>query len=168
MNDTRPLPWSDTCFVCGEANPVGLKLRFTAAGDGRVVVDPLRFDPAFEGYPGHVHGGVVTAALDESAGWACTVRSGSLYVTGEIRVRFRDAVPGGVPLRLVAECLQVRRRLAKGRSWIEDREGRVLAEAEGLFLPVPEEEQRRVVPELKMPGRPAREEDLVLPDPTEC
>jgi uncharacterized protein (TIGR00369 family) len=160
MRRRRFLPWSDTCFVCGEKNPLGLKLRFELEEDGRVVIDPLVFDTAFEGYPEHVHGGVVTAALDESAGWACTVRTGSLYFTAELTVRFRRAVPGGVPLRLEAECLEVRRRLARGHSRILDAEGRVLAEAEGRFLPVPEEEQRLIVPELKMPGRPATEDDL--------
>lgn len=160
MSPRRLLPWSDTCFVCGEKNPLGLKLHFELEEDGRVVIDPLVFDPTFEGYPEHVHGGVVTAALDESAGWACTVQTGSLYFTAELTVRFRRAVPGGVPLHLEAECLEARRRLARGRSRILDAEGRVLAEAEGRFLPVPPEEQRRVVPQLKMPGRPAREEDL--------
>ncbi len=156
----KALPWSESCFVCGDENPVGLGLRFEVDADGRVVIDPLLFDPRFEGYPGHVHGGVISAALDESAGWACTVRSGSLYFTAELTVRFRRAVPGGVPLVLRAECLEVRRRLARGRSKIVEPGGEVLAEAEGRFFPVPAQEAERVIPELKMPGRQATPGDL--------
>ncbi len=156
----KPLPWSESCFVCGDGNPVGLGLRFEVDSDGCVVIDPLVIDPRFEGYPGHVHGGVISAALDESAGWACTVRSGSLYFTAELTVRFRRPVPGGRPLLLRAECVEVRRRLARGRSRIVEPGGEILAEAEGRFFPVPAQEAERVIPELKMPGRSATLGDL--------
>ncbi len=160
MSERRFLPWSDGCFVCGEKNPAGLGLRFEVDGEGTVVVDPLVIPPVFEGYPGHVHGGVITAVLDESAGWACTVASGRLLFTVEITVRFRKPVPGGTPLVLEARCLESGRRISRGRSEIRDRDGTVLAEAEGRFVRVPESEQRATVPELKMPGRRATPEDL--------
>lgn len=156
--ESTVLPWSETCFVCGDANPSGLDLRFYVEGDEVVLTTEL--DPTLEGYPGHVHGGIITALLDEGAGWACTAATGRLYVTAELTVRFRAPVPGGRSVTLRASLEEDRKRLAVGRSRLEDGEGRVLAEAEGRFIAVPADDQAWIVPHLKMPGRPARQGDL--------
>ena len=37
----RPLPWSDTCFVCGESNPNGLQAKFTVDDEGRVRLETV-------------------------------------------------------------------------------------------------------------------------------
>ncbi len=160
MTARTVLPWSDGCFVCGSENPRGLGLRFEVEPDGTVVIDPLVIDAAFEGYPGHVHGGVVTAVLDEAAGWACTMASGHLLFTVEFTVRFRRPVPGDTPLRLEASCLESRRRISTGRAVILGGEGKVLAEGAGRFVRVPEADERATIPELRMPGRAAEPEDL--------
>ena len=51
------------CAVCSGSNNSGLQLEFTVCGPGRVLA---RFDclDAHEGYPGIVHGGVITSAID--------------------------------------------------------------------------------------------------------
>lgn len=154
----RLLPWSDSCFVCGEKNPLGLGVRFEVHEEE--VRIPITIDPRYEGYPGHVHGGVVTALLDEIGGWACTVVTKAMYFTAEITVRFRAPVPAGVPLLVRARYIGLRHKLATGEAWIEDATGKRLAEATGRFLPVPAEEQEWIVPQLKMPGRSACQDDL--------
>lgn len=154
----RYLPWSDTCFVCGEKNPAGLGVRFEVHG-GEVRAE-VTIDPRFEGYPGHVHGGVVTALLDEIGGWACTLATKALYYTAEIKVRFPAPVPGGKPLLVRARCTVPRRRLAEAESWVEDAQGHRLAQAAGRYMPLPAHEQDWIVPHLRMPGRPALPADL--------
>jgi len=154
----RQLPWSESCFVCGDSNPLGLKVRFKVVGDEVQVVTVV--DPRFEGYPGHVHGGVVTALLDETIGWACSVAVHRLFFTAEIKIRFRRPVPSGVPIRVRGRLLEDRRRLLRGEGHIEDGEGTVLVKAEATYFPVPEKEERAVIPKLKMPGRASTGDDI--------
>ena len=62
-NQMKPLPHTHSCFVCGESNPLGLKLRFQT--DGRLV--HARFVPLPEhiGFKQTVHGGLIATVLDE-------------------------------------------------------------------------------------------------------
>lgn len=152
------LPWSDSCFVCGDSNPKGLGVRFAARGDE--VELETEIDPAFEGFPGHLHGGVITALLDEAAGWACSMTSGRLFVTVELKLSFRRPVPGGTLIRVRGRSEGRQGRVWLGHSWIEDREGTVLASAEGVFFPVADEMQDRAVEMLKVSGRPAQASDI--------
>ena len=52
------LPHTRSCFVCGEANPIGLKLNFET--DGKIV--RARFTPGAEhiGFKDVVHGGILS------------------------------------------------------------------------------------------------------------
>ncbi len=154
----RQLPWSRTCFVCGDANPSGLGVRFVAE-DGRVRVR-TRIDRGFEGYPGRVHGGIITALLDETAGWAATVAVGRLCFTARLTVRFVHPVPGDEPIEVVGEHLGSRGGFEQARSRILDGEGRILASADGLFSAVPESTHDEVVSQLRMPGRAAETSDI--------
>lgn len=154
----RQLPWSRTCFVCGEANPIGLGVRFVV--EGGVVRVRTSIDPCFEGYPGRVHGGVITALLDETAGWACTVAVGRLCLTARISVRFVHPAPGGVPLEVVGEHLGSRGGFEQGRARLLDAAGRTLAAADGMFAPVDEAVHEAIVPQLVLGDRAARPEDL--------
>jgi uncharacterized protein (TIGR00369 family) len=154
----RVLPWSETCFVCGESNPRGLGVRFKEVGDA-VVVETV-VDPEFEGYPGRLHGGVVTALLDETIGWACSAATHRLFLTAELTVRFKRPVPGGEPIVVTGRMVENTGRIALAQGRIEDSHGRLLAMARGRFVVLDEEEHRKAVPALKMPGRPARLEDV--------
>ncbi len=155
----RPLPWSETCFVCGDANPKGLDAKFQVDDKGKVRLEMI-IDPRFEGYGGHVHGGVVTALLDEAAGWAVTHEVGRFAMTIEITVRFRRSVNGGSAVAVTGECLGKEGRFYRARAEMVGAEGKVLASADGRFMPVSEEVHEQVVPSLKMPGRPATDDDI--------
>jgi len=155
----RPLPWSAACFVCGDGNPRGLDAKFSADEDGRVRL-VTAIDACFEGYGGHVHGGVVTALLDETAGWAATVALHRLCVAVELNITFRRPVPGGTKVVVVGEPAGKEGRFFRARSAMSDADGKVLATAEGRFLPVAEKVHDSVMPLLKMPGRPATVDDI--------
>jgi uncharacterized protein (TIGR00369 family) len=154
----RQLPWSKTCFVCGESNPVGLGARFVER-DGAVVLETV-IDECFEGYPGHVHGGVITALLDETSVWAATLANRRFCVTKQITVSFIRPVPGGVLIRVRGELIERGDDQIKAKATVIDQEGAVLARAAGVFIPVSSEAHERLVSRLNMPGRSAELADV--------
>lgn len=157
---TVRLPWSGTCFVCGEDNPRGLGGRFVVE-QGEVVLRTV--PPAwFEGYRGQLHGGIVTALLDEAIGWACTLARGRFCVTAELRVRFLRPVSGGREVEARGRAVEVSDRRMTGRGELLDVRGRRVATADGVFVPVSPARHARVVEMLRIDGRPARLSDLPM------
>jgi acyl-coenzyme A thioesterase PaaI-like protein len=57
-------PNSRMCFVCGIDNPIGLHLAFYTDDEGRCIAR-FRPKPEHQGYPGQLHGGVISSLLDE-------------------------------------------------------------------------------------------------------
>src|SRR5512133_3324230 len=82
----KELPHTHSCFVCGDANPNGLKLRFET--DGKLV--KARFVPRAEhaGFRQTVHGGLVATLLDEIMVWACAVQTRRFAFSAELVVRY--------------------------------------------------------------------------------
>jgi acyl-coenzyme A thioesterase PaaI-like protein len=121
------------CFGCGGLNPQGLHLSFRFDG-ARAVAE---FTPQHEhqGYPGHMHGGLVTTLLDEAMGW-CIAFRGVWAVTGKMNVRFREPVPLLRPVSVSAFIERDRRRWLVVKSEVRSPEGEVLAEADALFMRV--------------------------------
>ena len=78
------------CMACSPHSKSGLHLDFQDAGAGKV---RATFDcsAAFEGYPGHLHGGVISTILD-SAMVNCLFAQGHRAVTAELSVKFRAPV----------------------------------------------------------------------------
>ncbi len=155
----RPLPWSGTCFVCGDENVRGLNAKFRVDDSGRVLLETT-IDKGFEGFGGHVHGGVVTALLDEAAGWAVMHAQQRLCMTVEVTVRFRRPVVGGSKITVVAEAEKSDGRFHHARAEMADASGKALASAVGKFVAVPQDLHDRVLPQLKMPDRPATSDDI--------
>jgi acyl-coenzyme A thioesterase PaaI-like protein len=129
------LPHTRSCFVCGEANPLGLKLRFET--DGRIVQS--RFLPRAEhvGFKGTVHGGILSTVLDEIMVWACAVRTRRFAFCGELKVRFL------VPARPQEEVLAVgeliankKNKLFEAKAELRQARGTVVASATGKYLPI--------------------------------
>jgi acyl-coenzyme A thioesterase PaaI-like protein len=98
-------PNSSHCFVCGLANLIGLHLRFYSTEMGVVKADCIIPDQ-YQGYPGIVHGGVVSAMLDEAAGRSLMINDKfpdpmkpRFMFTAHLDIRYRKNVPVGEPLR---------------------------------------------------------------------
>lgn len=135
----KPQPNSRHCFVCGLANPTGLKLRFYETGDGEVTAQ-VTVPEQYQGYPGVVHGGIVAAMLDEISGRAHMGGEPPRFMyTARLEIRYRKNVPVGQPLRLVGRAGKSKRRTATGRGEIYGPDGSLLAEAEALLVDVPAE-----------------------------
>ena len=139
-------PNSRLCFVCGMQNPIGLRAFFYQDEQGRVVAH-FTGKEEHQGYPGVMHGGIVTALLDEVIG-RVAIAHNLWAVTAKLEVRFRRPVPLGQPLTLVGEMTHLRRRTLEGRGEIRLEDGTVVAEAEGVYIRLPQEEIERVEEEL--------------------
>ncbi len=127
-------PNSRLCFVCGLDNPIGLRLAFYEDDQGRVLA---RFTPQaqHQGYPGMVHGGIVTALLDEVLA-RVAIGTGRWVVTVRLNLRYRRPIPLNDPLTIVGQGMGWRRNLFQARGEIVLADGRVGAEAEGAFAGV--------------------------------
>jgi uncharacterized protein (TIGR00369 family) len=130
-------PNSQMCFACGLENPIGLKMAFYEDDNGRVTA---QFTPGdqHQGYPGVVHGGIVTALLDEVLG-RVAIAAGRWMVTGRLNIRFRRPIPVGETLTIVGEVVSWKKRTLEARGEIKLADGQVGAEATGTFIEIPAE-----------------------------
>lgn len=127
------LPHTHSCFVCGDANPVGLQLRFEK--DGPVV--RTRFTPAtgHAGFRGVVHGGILSTVLDEIMVWACAVNSGRFGFCAELNVRFHQPATTGEELSVSAELVSNHRdRLFTAKAEVRNPAGKLLASSTGKYM----------------------------------
>ncbi len=132
-------PNSRNCFVCGVENPFGLHLHFTYTGPGEVTSE-YTVPERYQGYPGVVHGGIVTAMLDEVASRShMGIDPPRFMYTARLEVRFRKNVPVEQPLRIVGKASRSKGRTAVATAGIYDLEGVLLAEAEALLVDLPAE-----------------------------
>lgn len=132
-------PNSRTCFVCGLANSIGLKLRFESTGPDEVMAE-YSVPEQYQGYPGVVHGGIVAAMLDEVCGRAHMVADPKTFLyTARLNVCYRKNTPVGKPLRIVGRALTRQGRKATSQAAIYGPDGELLAEAEALLISVPAE-----------------------------
>ncbi|HXH22282.1 MAG TPA: PaaI family thioesterase [Dehalococcoidia bacterium] len=129
------------CYACGDLNPIGLHLEFRVEDDWAVA--SFVASREHQGYPGFVHGGVVSALLDEAMGWA-TYGRGVWAVTGRMSTRFRGAVPVGEPLEVRGRIKRDRGRTLEVMAELRDHSGALLAAAEGLFFRLQGEQARRM------------------------
>jgi uncharacterized protein (TIGR00369 family) len=127
------------CFGCGEANPVGLHLKFFLAGDGTVVCNAAVPD-TYEGPRGYVHGGIIATLLDETMSKSVRAQ-GVVAMTRHMEVDYKRPVPSSAeddprPLRLEGRVMR-----SEGRKhWVEarilDAAGVELAVGKGLFIEI--------------------------------
>ena len=141
LNDTSEY---QGCFACGQRNDAGLKLVFRREGD-EIVTEYLP-ESHFQGFPGVVHGGILTTLLDEALSRTAT-SEGRWMMTGKLEMRFRSAAPVGQRLRVSARAVSSRSRMvhAVGEIRLAEHPATVIATAEGTFLPLPPDYQRRAV-----------------------
>jgi uncharacterized protein (TIGR00369 family) len=134
-------PNSRMCFVCGMENPIGLKAFFYEDDDGRVIAN---FTPREEhqGYPGFVHGGIISALIDEVIGRVVT--SLDIWaVTAKLELKFRKPVPWGEELTIIGEMIRLRSRSFEARGELRLADGTLAVEGHGLYVRLPDEEIER-------------------------
>jgi acyl-coenzyme A thioesterase PaaI-like protein len=134
----RKQPNSKMCLVCGLKNDGGLKASFFEVATGELVA---LFTPRDEhqSYPGRLHGGIITAILDETIGRAVmiTCQEEIWGVTLEFTTRFRKPVPLGVELKVVGRIVKEEGRVFEGSGEILLPDGEVAATGTGKYLRLP-------------------------------
>jgi len=132
-------PNSRMCFVCGLQNSAGLHLKFYSEGPGKVRVD-WTAPECYQGYPGHLHGGISAAILDEAAGRTVLGDSSlRFFVTLKMELRYRKPVPIGVPLVIRGDLVRDRGRFVETHGAIFLPDGSAAVEAEVLVAEAPRE-----------------------------
>lgn len=125
---------ANRCFVCGKANPIGLKLQFRLDGD----VCRSEYTPAPEhcGYDDVTHGGIIFSALDDvMANWIFL--KGIRAYTAKCDIRYRGELPTGTPVALEGRCIKERGRLVIMTGTMTRRDtGEVVAETEASFMKI--------------------------------
>ena len=128
---------SKMCIISGIENDLGLKGDFYNMEDGSVGAI-FTFKPEHQSYPERVHGGMISALLDELAGRALWVTDPQLLgVTTTMSVKFRKPVPYDTKLFGRAFITKRSGRLFSAKAQILDQNKAVLAELEGNYIILP-------------------------------
>jgi uncharacterized protein (TIGR00369 family) len=123
------------CFVCGEKNAAGLKLRIrTDAERGESAAD-VTFPEYLQGWAKVVHGGLLATALDEAMIYAAKAK-GLKCVTGEMTVRFVKPASTGVAYKLKGRFVEDKGRIVIAESELRDNDGREVARATGKLFKI--------------------------------
>jgi acyl-coenzyme A thioesterase PaaI-like protein len=133
-------PTSRLCFVCGRENPVGLKVRWENDREAGEIRGTVEVPEHFNSYPGVVHGGVVAAVLDETAGRALLLQGGpdDLMMTLKLEVAYRRPTPTATPLALVGRLRRRTASRAEAEAVLRLPDGTVSASATVLLVRPPE------------------------------
>jgi acyl-coenzyme A thioesterase PaaI-like protein len=127
--DGQSIAWGNV--VIGRRNPVAPPLVIDDGADGVVHTD-FALGAAYEGPPGHVHGGVCALILDHVLG-ATAHQPGKPAYTGTLTVRYLRGTPLGQPLRAQAHVDRIDGTKTFAVGYIADAEG-VTVQAEGVFI----------------------------------
>jgi acyl-coenzyme A thioesterase PaaI-like protein len=135
------------CFGCGPASPQGLHLRFTIdTSNPQAITATCHFqlDRMHEGPPGHIHGGIVAALLDEAMS-KLNRPLNVLAMTRHMEIDYLRPVPLYKPLVLIGRHLSRpakadgtpgRKLFHQGEIQLPD--STVLARSKGLFIAIDE------------------------------
>ncbi|MEI6149877.1 MAG: PaaI family thioesterase [bacterium] len=129
------LPWTKSCFVCGEINPHGLRLRSRVEQD-RIVTDYTTREEDL-GYRHIVHGGISMTLLDEVMTWAAILTLRRASVAAELTVRLKQPVMAGQSIRVEGWIREAKSKLVTVEGQVLDRQRQVLATASGKYVPMP-------------------------------
>jgi uncharacterized protein (TIGR00369 family) len=111
------------CFGCSPDHPSGFRLRFAVEGEGEASEVVTGFTPTdrYQGPPGIMHGGLVTALADEVAAWTVIAATGKFGFTAELGCKLRKPVRTGAAVvargrvvRASARIVKIQVRLTQG------------------------------------------------------
>jgi acyl-coenzyme A thioesterase PaaI-like protein len=120
---------SDLCFGCGKNNPCGLKLKFKQ--DGKTAKAEFTPNKFHQGWEGIIHGGILTAILDEAMGYAAFYE-GIRCVTGTMQLRLRRPALIGEPLIVTALVTRNARRFIETEAKLTMMDGTLVAECTAM------------------------------------
>lgn len=123
---------NDRCYVCGKKNPSGLSVDFKIDRQSRSLRALFTPSGLHQGYEGIVHGGILSALLDEAMA-KLAFSLGIPAVTAGINIKFRSPAAPGDELAVSGKLIDETHRLIRAEAKIE-RGPVLIAEATGKLL----------------------------------
>ncbi len=128
---------SDNCIVCGKTAETALGMDFYELEEG-VLLGVAKGKFPHQSYPDRMHGGMITAILDETICRAVQITDPDIWgVTGKIEVSFKKPVPLGETLLCFGKITGLYKLGFTGKGYIEDERGNVLATATAKYVRTP-------------------------------
>lgn len=146
MTTTVWLPQSKAGFVIGKENPSGLQLKLAYRNnriESRFLIEAEKC-----GFSGVVHGGILSAILDEIMGWAPAYEKGRMCMAAEITIRFLKPVTNNILLTAIGKFTEDKRRLWLAEGFIQDQQENVLVRGKGIYRPLSVEQSRMIDDEI--------------------
>jgi len=104
------------CWICGEKNPRGLQLKFSLNKSVKSIQTSFIPTETYQGYDGIVHGGILSALLDE----AMAKLAFELGYNAELTIR--------------GQIAQANRRLVLAKATIHGEDGILIAEGDSKLV----------------------------------
>ena len=96
-----------------------------------------------------MHGGIISAVLDDAMDWALYNSTGKLYVTSQLTVSFKKPASVCEELEVIAyserETGSRIRKIEHARAQLVDSKGDIIAEAVGKFFQMSEEKTKELL-----------------------
>jgi len=128
-------------FHLRAGNPVGLHLHIYETESG-IVETKYTAPEHFQGYPGVLHGGIVSAIIDEIAGRAhmgSDPHNPRFMFTAKLEVKYRKNVPVGKALKVIGKAGKTKSKSAEAWAGIYNADtDELLAEGNVLLINVPD------------------------------
>nr|WP_312578171.1 PaaI family thioesterase [Sedimentibacter sp.] len=105
---------SKDCFVCGVENKDSLKTKFYELENGELMSVSTP-SSVHQSYPDRMHGGVISAILDEIIGRAIMIEEPNAWgVTVELNIKYKKPVPLDKPVKAVGRITRNSRLIFEG------------------------------------------------------
>lgn len=127
------------CIMCGLDNPYGVRAPFYNMEDGSVM-SIFNYREQHQSYPGRVHGGLITAMLDElgfRALWADELNESSFGVTTSLEIKYRKPVPYETELIGYGKIIKKTSNFFTAEAKIYDKYGAVLSNSLVKYIKLP-------------------------------
>ncbi len=154
----RKLPRYRYCFVCGRNNQAGTDVIWIDTEEG--VIGEYWANKKHISYEGIIHGGILSALLDEGIGWAVALKERKWLVTRGLNVIFNQPVPVGKKVTVKgfwSNDQPIDKKYRTGTGIVIDDEGIVYASGEGKYFPVSEEFELNLTKLLEIPDDATKE-----------
>lgn len=150
----KAVPKDKYCFVCGNENKIGLNIDFKIKED-KSVVGKVTPSENYMGFKGVLHGGVISAILDDAMDWAIFAKIGEYFVTSSMRVKFKKPGPIGEELTVEGTCDYEKGKISKiqtAKAVLKDKDGNIIANSEGKFFKIPDKLKEKYLNENLKPS----------------
>ncbi len=128
---------SRMCLICGSENPMGFKAAFYELENDELV---SVFIPAeqHQSYPGILHGGMISAILDETIGRAILLQNpDTMGVTIEMTVRYLKPVPLNKKVKTIGRITHEDKKFFEGTGEIILGNADIAARGHAKFMKIP-------------------------------